>query len=67
MAKPRRCPHCKVSIGKNFSFDENLNLLCAKCGKIAFPVTEEANKTFFHPIPFEKQIVIPTRLNKKVD
>ena len=38
MGKPRSCPNCKKEIGldKGFRFDDNLNLVCVSCGKIAF-------------------------------
>ena len=70
MAKPQKCPHCKMAIGKNFVFDENLNFICLKCGKVAYPATEKAEEIFSHSlIPMEKQNVNPSnyRHNKKVD
>lgn len=59
MANPRKCPHCQIQLGQNYSFDENLNLICAKCGKVSFPATEEAEKIFNRPMPmpFDKQPV----------
>ena len=37
----RRCPHCNESIPLNFGFhfDEDLNLIHDKCGKVAFSTT----------------------------
>lgn len=36
----RTCPNCleKIPIDSGFFFDDNLNLICSKCGKIAFLV-----------------------------
>lgn len=68
MAKPRRCPHCKASIGKNFIFDEKLNLICFKCRKVVYPTSEEDDDK--HPIFPASQNVNPNtnyRYNKKVD
>lgn len=44
MANPRMCPHCHRNIpaDKDFSFDENLNLICGNCGKVAYPTSPES-------------------------
>lgn len=38
MPKPRTCPHCHevLPICAGFRFDEQMNLLCAKCGEVVF-------------------------------
>ena len=63
MANPRKCPHCQIFIGKSYTFDEDLNLICDKCGKVAFPTTEEAEKIFnprpLYPVPLERTNVNP--------
>ena len=48
MANPRICPHCHEDIptDRDFTFDEKLNLICGKCGKVAFPTTAEAELAF---------------------
>lgn len=51
---PRTCPHCRESIpvDEDFSFDENLNLICGRCGKIAFVAA---------PLDYSReQIISPT-------
>lgn len=41
--KCRSCPHCyqSIPVDQGFLFDKKLNLICGKCGKIAFPVVDE--------------------------
>lgn len=43
--QPRKCPQCGETIedDANYSFDENLNLICGDCGKIAFPTDSKSN------------------------
>jgi len=47
MAKPRLCPNCRknIPIDHGFSFDKQLNLICGKCNKIAFPASEQAENS----------------------
>ena len=59
MAKPRKCPHCQISIGKEYTFDENLNFICKKCGKVAYPAVESAEfsrypQVYPQQMPFDK-------------
>ena len=39
--KCRSCPHCHqpIPVDQGFSFDERLNLICGKCGRIAYPIS----------------------------
>ena len=41
MSKARVCPHCgeTIPLDCGFHFDENLNLIHDKCGKIVFSAT----------------------------
>jgi hypothetical protein len=43
--QPRKCPQCGKTIEDdgNYSFDEQLNLICGGCGKIAFPTSWQTN------------------------
>lgn len=55
---PRTCPNCKVQIpiDKGFTFDDDLNMICEKCSKIAYPVCNEAESTI---IPqFGQKVVV---------
>jgi len=43
--QPRKCPNCGETIENdaNYSFDDDLNLICSRCGKIAFPTSWKSN------------------------
>ena len=43
--QPRKCPQCGKTIedDANYSFDDQLNLICGCCGKIAFPTSWQTN------------------------
>lgn len=43
--QPRKCPQCGKTIQNEsgHSFDKNLNLICGKCGKVAFPTDYSKN------------------------
>tara|TARA_Y100000034_G_scaffold42710_2_gene52281 strand:+ start:4267 stop:4680 length:414 start_codon:yes stop_codon:yes gene_type:complete len=43
--QPRKCPQCgkTISDDANYSFDDDLNLICGGCGKIAFPTSWKTN------------------------
>ena len=38
MPKPRSCPHCHevIPVNRGFTFDNDLNLVCSGCGKVAY-------------------------------
>jgi len=65
MANPRICPHCHkdIPIDRDFTFDENLNLICGKCGKVAFPTSSESELVFSHgqrqPLSHTHQTFMP--------
>ena len=44
----RQCPHCRVvlEIDSGFRFDEELNLICTNCDKIAGPVDFKSEPVF---------------------
>lgn len=44
MSKPYACPHCRLPglLGQAARFDQDLNLLCRKCGGVVYAVTLEA-------------------------
>lgn len=46
MASPRTCPHCfaVIPIDKDFSFDEELNLICGYCGEIVYRTVKQTGE-----------------------
>ena len=41
--KARTCPRCKrvIPLNSGFHFDEELNLICGFCGKVAFATRQD--------------------------
>ena len=44
MSRPRKCPNCGYILPalSGYTFDNDLNIRCGKCGKIVFPATPAA-------------------------
>lgn len=44
MARPRTCPQCHTAIpfGQGYRFDDQFNMICLSCEKIAFPADPTA-------------------------
>lgn len=44
MPRPRTCPHCMkpMPIKNGYKFDDDMNLICGKCGEVAFPANKDA-------------------------
>ena len=53
MSKPRKCPACGqiLPVQSGYTYDQELNIRCGKCGKIVFPATPTAETELLQKTP----------------